>query len=264
MERATVYFFEKIGLSTVKNLSGIRQSFLFTLAVLKVIFSPSSYTIASVEVLVRQVYFTAIQILPFYLILAIVVGSTVVGVIMTIAISFGFQDKIGSIIVNVLINEMAPFITVLLLALRSGTAMTTEMAVMNVSGEMRSLKYFNINPVQYLFAPRILNGILSMFLLSTMFTFVALISGYLFLALVLNMGLSLYIHTIVDAFGAMDLLILLLKSLFFGYIVTAIPVYRGNKTLMTYNAIPIAVLKGMVKLFVAILLIEVLSFIRFL
>ena len=259
-----MYFFEKIGLNTVKNLSGVRQSFFFTLTILKAIFSPSTYTIASVQVLVRQVYFTAIEILPFYLILAIIVGSTIVGVIMTIAISFGFQDKIGSIIVNVLINEMAPFITVLLLALRSGTAMTTEMAVMNVSGEMKSLRYFNINPVQYLFVPRILNGILSMFLLSTMFTFVALISGYLFLALILNMGLSLYIHTIVDAFGAMDLLIVLFKSLLFGYVVTAIPVYRGNKTLMTYNAIPIAVLQGMVKLFVAILLIEVLSFIRFL
>lgn len=259
-----MYFFEKIGLNTVKNLSGIRQSFFFTLSILKAIISPSTYTIASVQVLVRQVYFTAIQILPFYLILAIVIGSAIIGVIMTIAISFGFQDKIGSIIVNVLINELAPFITVLLLALRSGTAMTTEIAVMNVSGEMKSLRYFNINPIEYLFVPRILNGVLSMFLLSTMFTFVALISGYLFLALVLNMGLSLYIHTIVEAFGVMDLLIVLFKSLLFGYVVTAIPVYRGNKTRMTYNAIPIAVLQGMVKLFVAILLIEVVSFIRFL
>jgi len=258
-----VRFFEKLGISTVKNLSGIRQSFLFTLTIIKAILTPSNYSIASVEVLVRQVYFTAIQILPFYLFLAIIVGSAVVGVIMTIAISFGFQDKIGSIIVNVLINELAPFITVLLLALRSGTAMTTEMAVMNVSGEMNTLRFFSINPVQYLFVPRILNGILSMFLLSTMFTFVALISGYLFLALILNMGLSLYIHTIVEAFGSMDLLMIILKSLLFGYVVTAIPVYRGNKTLLVYNAIPIAVLQGMVKLFVAILLIEVLSFVRF-
>ena len=258
-----MHFFEKIGITTVKNLSGIRQSFFFTLTIFKAILTPSNYTIASVQVLVRQVYFTAIQILPFYLLLAIIVGSTVVGVIMTIAISFGFQDKIGSIIVNVLVNELAPFITVLLLALRSGTAMTTEMAVMNVSGEMSTLRFFSIDPIQYLFVPRILNGILSMFLLSTMFTFVALISGYLFLAFILNMGLSLYIHTIVDAFGAMDLVMLLLKSLLFGYVVTAIPVYRGNKTLLQYNAIPIAVLQGMVKLFVAILLIEVLSFVRF-
>ena len=258
-----MYFFEKIGLTTVKNLSGVRQSLLFTLTILKAIVKPSTYSIASVQVLVRQVYFTAIQILPFYLLLAVIIGSSVVGVIMSVALSFGFQDKIGSFIVNVLINELAPFITVLLLALRSGTAMTTEMAVMNVSGEMKTLRLFGIDPVQYLFVPRILNGILSLFLLSTMFTFVALISGYLFLALILNMGLPLYIHTIVEAFGAMDLTVLLVKSLLFGYVVTAIPVYRGNKTLMTYNAIPVAVLQGMVKLFVAILFIEVLSFVRF-
>jgi len=258
-----VVFFEKLGVSSVKSLSGLQQSFMFTLNLLKTLIRPSTYTIASVQVLVRQVYFTAIQILPFYLFLAFIVGATVIGVIMTFAVGFGFQDKIGTFIVNILINELAPFITVLLLALRSGTAMTTEMAVMNVSGEMNSLRLFGIDPVQYLFVPRVLNGILSMFLLSTMFTFVALISGYLFLALILNMGLSLYIHGIVEAFGATDLIVLLLKSLLFGYVVSAIAVYRGNKTLMMYNAVPIAVLQGMVKLFVAILFIEVLSFLRF-
>jgi phospholipid/cholesterol/gamma-HCH transport system permease protein len=254
---------ERIGIVAVKKAEDLQQTFVFTWQLILALLHPKTYSIATVQVLVRQIYFTAIQILPFYLLLATILGSVVVGAIVMITLNLGIQDQLGSAIVNVLINELAPFLTVMFLALRSGTAITTEMAVMNVSGEMNALRYFNVDPMKYLFVPRVLNGILSMFLLTTMFSVVALISGYIFLALGSQMGLSLYIGSLVEAFGAMDVLVLLLKSLFFGYVVTSIPVYRGNKTLMTYNAVPIAVLQGMVKLFVAILFIEVLSFVRF-
>ena len=258
-----VDFLERIGVISIKKIQDALLTFSFTFQLIKTILHPKTYTVAMVQVLIRQIYFTSIQILPFYLLLAAILGSVVVGAIVLITINLGIQDKLGSAIVNVLINELAPFLTVIFLALRSGTAITTETAVMNVSGEMNALRYFNIDPMKYLFVPRVLNGILSMFLLTTMFSVVALIFGYIFLAMGSRMGLSIYIISLVEAFGAMDLLVLLLKSLFFGYVVTAIPVYRGNKTLMTYNAVPIAVLQGMVKLFVAILVIEVLSFIRF-
>jgi phospholipid/cholesterol/gamma-HCH transport system permease protein len=257
-------FFESIGIATHKRLSEIFDSLRFTWIIFKNIFDPKSYSIASVEVLVKQIYFTSIQILPFYIFLSMVVGSVIIGLIFSISLSLNMQDQIGSIIVNVLINEIGPLLTVLLLALRSGTAMTTEIAVMNVSHEMDSLKFFNINPVKYLFVPRIINGVVSMLLLSSTFIFISLIAGYMFLALVLQMGLSLYIHTLVEAFSVFDLIILLVKSMLFGYVIAAIPVYRGNKPLKRYNEVPIAVLQGMVKLFIAILFVEVLSFIRFL
>ncbi len=255
-------FFYNLGNKVVKKITDIRESLFFTVMMLKKILNPRTYTIAMVQVLVKQIYFTAVQILPFYLTIAVIIGSAIVGLIVSMAISFGLNAQIGSLIVSLVIDELAPFMTVLLLALRSGAAINTEMAVMKVSGELKSLKYFNIDPFSYLYIPRVLNGMISMLLLASLFSMVALVSGYLFLALFLHMGISLYISTIVDAVGLADILTLLFKSLLFGYAVTAIPVYRGNKSMMTYNAIPIAVLQGMVKLFIAIILIEVLSFIR--
>ncbi len=257
-------FLEGVGLKTVNHILDMKSTLFFTFSLIRSAVKPQNYTVSSIEVLVKQIYFTSIQILPSYLFLASILGAVLVGGMVSVLIGLGLKDAIGSSIVNVLINEIIPFVTVLLLALRSGTAMTTEMAVMNVSKEMNTLRYFNIQPLQYLFVPRVINGVVSMFLLSTMFTVVALISGYIFLALVMHMGLSLYIGSLVEAFGAVELLVFLFKAFFFGYFVAAIPVYRGNKTLSTYNAIPIAVLQGMVKLFIAILLIEVISFLRFL
>lgn len=255
-------FFYNLGLKVVKKWDDIRQSLLFTVTLVKKLLDPRSYTIAMVQVLVKQIYFTSVQILPFYLLTSILFGSAIVGLIVSTAINFGLTAQIGSLIISLVVDELAPFMTVLLLALRSGAAINTEMAVMKVSGELKSLYYFNIDPFSYLYIPRVLNGMISMLLLASLFSIVALISGYLFLSIFLHMGISLYISTIVEAVGVTDILTLILKSLFFGYAVTAIPVYRGNKSMMTYNAIPIAVLQGMVKLFIAIILIEVLSFIR--
>ena len=259
-----IRFLEGVGLKTINHILDMKKTLFFTFSLIRSVVKPQNYTVSSVEVLVKQIYFTSIQVLPSYLFLASILGAVLVGGMVSVLIGLGLKDAIGSTIVNVLINEIIPFVTVLLLALRSGTAMTTEMAVMNVSKEMNTLRYFNIQPLQYLFVPRVVNGVVSMFLLSTMFTVVALLSGYICLALVMHMGLSLYIGSLVEAFGAVELFVFLFKAFFFGYFVAAIPVYRGNKPLTTYNAIPIAVLQGMVKLFMAILLIEVISFLRFL
>ena len=257
-------FFEVIGLKALLVFSNFSASFKFSTQLFKKTMTPSSYNVAMVQVLIKQIYFTSVQLLPFFLLLSIIVGSAIVGVIVSASINFGLSDKIGTIIVGLVMNELAPFITVLLLALRSGAAINTEIAVMKVSRELRTLDYFHIDPFTYLYIPRVLNGMISMVLLASLFTIVSLMSGYLFLELFLHMGINLYISTIVNAMGISDMATMLIKSLLFGYAFTAVPIYRGNKSMMTYNAIPIAVLQGMIKLFVAIIIIEVLSFLRFL
>jgi len=45
----------------------------------------------------------------------------------------------------------------------------------------------------------------------------------------------------------------------FGFVVMLIPIYSGLKATSAYTAIPISVLNGMVKLFIALFFIEVLS-----
>ncbi|KIM11460.1 MAG: hypothetical protein KU37_04385 [Sulfuricurvum sp. PC08-66] len=256
-------WFASIGESTLQTVRNLKESFAFDITLLSHMFSPKSYNDATVGVLVRQVYYTSVQLLPFYITLSVIVGSAVVGIMVSTAMSFNLTAKIGYFIVQIILDEMAPFITVLLLALRSGAAINTEMAVMKVSGETKTLDYFGINPFVYLYLPRVLNGMISMVMLSGLFVFVALFSGYIVLVFFLKMGMTTYIMTITEAITLVDIATLVIKSMLFGYVLSSIPVYRGNKTMMTYNAIPIAVLQGMVKLFVAIIVIEVLSLVRF-
>ncbi|MDH5465186.1 MAG: ABC transporter permease [Thiovulaceae bacterium] len=257
-----VDFLERIGMKALNRISSSTESFAFSAELITKMINPKSYNPAVVSVLIKQIYFTSVQLLPFFILLSILIGSAVIGLLVSLAINYGLIDSIGSIIVNLVMDEFAPFITVLLLALRSGAAMNTEIAVMKVSRELKTLEYFKIDPFTYLYIPRVLNGMISMLLLAGLFAVIAIASGYFFLALSLNMGIRLYVDTIIEAISLVDIFTLILKSILFGYALSAIPIYRGTQAMMRYNTIPIAVLQGMVKLFVAIIIIEVLSFVR--
>jgi phospholipid/cholesterol/gamma-HCH transport system permease protein len=75
------------------------------------------------------------------------------------------------------------------------------------------------------------------------------------------MDLHTYKFLLINAIEVQDLLILLLKGIAFGFVTMLIPIYCGLKTANSNTAIPVSVLNGMVKLFIAIFLIEVLSLI---
>ena len=86
-------------------------------------------------------------------------------------------------------------------------------------------------------------------------------SGYIVTLFVMNMDLNTYKHLLLDAIEIKDFIILLLKSIAYGFVIMLIPIYSGLKTGNAYTDIPISVLNGMVKLFIAIFFIEVLSLI---
>jgi phospholipid/cholesterol/gamma-HCH transport system permease protein len=56
-----------------------------------------------------------------------------------------------------------------------------------------------------------------------------------------------------------DLFILLVKCVFLGFFITLIPIRFGLRATDELTSIPISVLNGMVKVFIAIVIIEVIS-----
>ncbi len=250
---------ESVGHMTVSFFYSVYEALHFGVLCLMHGLSPRSYHPAMRTVLVKQIYFTAVQILPLFIFTAMFFGSVIIGYVVSLAIDYSLEGEIGTILVSFVMHEFAPLFTVMLIALRSASAINTEIAVMHVNEELSTLKAFGINVIDYLFLPRILGGVVSIILLSALFAAIMFASGYLFSSFFLQMGLGLYRHTIIQAMGVNDFLILLGKSVAFGFFATLIPIYSGLKAGNATSGIPIAVLNGMVRLFVAIFTIEVLS-----
>jgi len=110
-----------------------------------------------------------------------------VGVSVVVQLSFwigeaGQSQLLGPLLVAVVARELGPVLINLVVIVRSGSAMTTELGVLKISGEVRALEEQRSDPFLHLVVPRVLGMAVSTFCLTIVFMLVAFTSGYVFAA----------------------------------------------------------------------------------
>lgn len=254
-------FLENIGRLTLQEAKSFAEIFFFAGKVLYRIFKPGTYNSATRMVLVNQIYFTSVQLLPTFITVSIIFGSLLIGIVFQLLKNLGLTDFFGNVLIGLIVTELSPFFTVLLITLRSGSAINTEMAVMTVNKEIKTLETFRVNVINYLLVPRIINGVISIVLLSTLFSIVLMGSGVLFSRVIFGMSVDAYLNILLNSANFSDIVIALVKCAAFGFFITLIPIHFGLRASHELTSIPIVVSRGMVSVFAAILIIEVLSLI---
>ncbi|NTW76741.1 MAG: ABC transporter permease, partial [Syntrophaceae bacterium] len=145
------------------------------------------------------------------------------------------------------------------ITLRSSSAINAEMAVMKVDGEIKTLETFRIDVIDYLLIPRIINGIISLVLLSGLFSIVLMSSGIIFSWVIFGISIDVYSSILLNSADFSYIIISLIKCVILGFFITLIPIRSGLSASKEFTSIPISVSNGMVNVFIAIIIIEVLS-----
>lgn len=251
---------ESIGRSGLNNFNTLRTTLLLAARIILRLFSRRAYNSASRMVFINQFYFTSVQILPLFLFVAVIFGTMVNGMAFQVIKNLGLTDYLGRLLMGFVVTEIAPFVTVLLIALRSSSAINAEIAVMKVNRELNTLKIFNIDVIDYLFVPRVMTGMLSLVLLSSLFSMMVLGTGLFISSAIFGTSVDDYTGILLQSASLSDIIIVLIKCATFGFFITLIPIIRGlNASEEELTSIPVAVLNGMVRVFMAIVVIEVLS-----
>lgn len=239
-----------------------RMGFLaFAALALTRILSPAAYHGAALEVIRKQIYFTAWQILPGFALFVAVLTVVVTLIVGGTARDYGLYAHALELVVRLLALELLPLLTALFIGLRTGAAMNTEVALMQIHNELEALELAGVDPVEFEFMPRIVGGTLSVMALTAVGIVIALALVYLVIEGIQPWSLPPGNFGIVlgKVFGIPALLVLWLKTIAFGLAVTVIPITAGIATPKRLAFAPISVLRGMVRLFVAIMLIEGLT-----
>lgn len=252
---------EKTGASAIYITKSLFDTLYFAVKIILKIFDRKTYNSATISVLINQIYYTSVEILPFFICVSVILGTLIMGVVFQAIKNLGLDQYLGNVLIGFVITELSPFVTVMLIALRSSSAINTEIAVMKVNKEIHTLKVFHIDEIDYLFLPRIANGMISLVLLNGLFSIVLLTSGFLFSMIIFGMDLNTYSSLLADSVYFSDMAILLLKCVTFGFFITLIPIISGIRTSYQLTSIPVSVLHGMIRVFMAIIIIEVLSLI---
>jgi phospholipid/cholesterol/gamma-HCH transport system permease protein len=123
-----------------------------------------------------------VEPLGFVCAVAVFIGISVVVQFSFWTSAAGQTQLLGPLLVAVVARELGPVLINLIVIVRSGSAMTTELGILKISGEVRALEARGNDPFLHLCMPRVLGLGVSTFCLTIVFVLVALTSGYLFAA----------------------------------------------------------------------------------
>lgn len=198
------------------------------------------------SVVSAQIYFTGFQALPLISVLALACGSIVILQSSTNLSLLGGGAMIGNLMVAIVVRELAPLLTALIVIARSGTAVASEIGNMRVNREIEALEAMGIHPLSYVVFPRLMGGVVSVVCLSVYFVLVACFGGYLVTSLLHNLQFSFFTDSLANAFAAYDVVFFVLKNTFSGLIIFMISCYQGLLVQQSPHEVPQVTTKAVV------------------
>lgn len=201
----------------------------FALITLGVVLRKSRVAYNVMQPRVRQeINRAGVALLPMFIFLALALGFLVIGQTVSALAKVGATGYLGSTMVIVVVRELGPLLTAVLVLARVGAANVIELGTARALGEVEALEALGIDPVHYLVMPRVIGMALGVFALTVYLVIGALTSGYLF-AFLQDVPLTPgeYFKQIADALDWLDFALLALKTVAFGFFIAVVTCYHG-------------------------------------
>ncbi|MGB9711176.1 MAG: ABC transporter permease [Thermodesulfovibrio sp.] len=209
------------------------------------------------EVLLRQIYFTGIQAVPAVTISGLLIGFVIVLQTASIA-GVGSSNVIGKILLWLVLREIGPFFTGLIILARSGSAIATELATMKLGREIEYLEAMGIKPEVYLIKSRLYGMICSAIVLSLYFQLTALFGGIFLATLISGVSFSDYGDAIVSKFSFKEVVISFTKSFVFGFAIALICMWHGLSVMKSPTEVPQRATKAVAGSLFSLFLLDVI------
>lgn len=168
----------------------------------------------------------------------------------------GAENYIGVLMVLIVLRELGPLLTAVLVIGRSATAIAAELGAMQLNGEVDALAVHGVNPYQYLLLPRWLGVLASLFALVVFFDAAALAGGFLVAKLKYGITFGFFMESVRQTLSNRDFAATLLKVLLFSGAITFHACHFGLRIRRSQTEIPQAVTRTVVSALVAVFLVD--------
>ncbi|MGE0631807.1 MAG: MlaE family ABC transporter permease [Pseudobdellovibrionaceae bacterium] len=199
-----------------------------------------------VSVVATQIYFTGWQAMPLISMLSIASGAVVILQSSAQLSLLGGTEMIGNLLVVIIVRELGPLMTALVVIARSGTAVASEIGNMGANREIEAMESMGIHPLSYIVFPRIMGGVISVVCLAFFFNVIAIFGGYAITRLLHDMPFVFYTDMLVRALAAEDLILFLVKNIFSGIIIFVVCSHQGLQVKKSPTEVPQVTTKAVV------------------
>lgn len=257
-------FFEKVG----KVFTDYYIGFLAFMNFLGMLFATKfHYLKSSKNIRFKEIAFeineSAIKALGIIALTSFLIG-------LVVAYQSAFQLKIygaNIFIVDMLglsiLRELAPLITAIVIAGRSGSAFTAQIGAMKITEELDAMRTMGFDPYIFLVLPRII----ALMIMMPLLIFVADVMGILGGIIVANMDLKitpdLFLDRFTEVIAVKHFIIGVVKGPFFAFLIASIGIYRGLKVKNDTQSIGFNTTKSVVESIFAVIVCDAIFSIAF-
>ncbi len=210
------------------------------------------------KLIFKQIYFSGYEATKLTIELGIFTGLVIVTQIASFVKGLGGVNLIGKIISVALIREIMPLFMAIILIARSGTAITSELGLMKVNGEINSLRGLGIDPIYYVVFSRIFAFTISTYAITLIAAFVSVVTGSLAMFFFEKVAFSDFYEAIFLNMGVFDLVLFSLKCIFFGIAIPLVCCYYGLSIRKSVTEVPQMSTKAVLSSFFYVFLLNLL------
>ena len=198
------------------------------------VLASSATSFTRFRLVMREVYFSGVLSLVIIIVSGLFIGM-VLGLqgFQTLQ-RYGATESIGVLVALSLVRELGPVVSALLFASRAGSAITAEIGLMKTTEQLTAMDMMAVSPMARVIAPRFWGGIISMPILSLLFSAMGVFGGYIVGVVLIGVDNGAFWSQMQAAVETRDVVNGIVKAFVFGIAVTVIATFEG------YNAPPTA------------------------
>jgi phospholipid/cholesterol/gamma-HCH transport system permease protein len=247
----------------ILTVQGLGAFALITLGVMVTKFGVASRVI---HPLVRaHLSRSGVRLMPMTMFVSLALGLVVIGQTVSLLSRVNANQFLGMVMVTVVVRELGPLLTALIVLSRTGTANVIELGTARALGEVEALEALGIDPIHYLVVPRVIGMALGIFSLTVYLIIGALLSGYLW-AFLQDVPLRPgdYFAQLAGSLRVLDFVTLALKSSLFGAIIATVTCYHGLAQPMQIDEVSGATIRAVGQSVILCMLLDALFIVLYL
>ncbi len=218
----------KLGSYVYEHILG----FLAFISFLGKLFSIKLYTIKNIsQIRFKEIFFeineSAIKAIPIIALTSFLIG-------LVVAFQSAHQLKLygaNIFIVDMLglsiLRELAPVITAIVIAGRSGSAFTAQIGAMKITQELDAMRTMGFDPYLFLVLPRIIALMITMPILIFLADIMGILGGMIVANIDLGISTDMFLSRFLEVIHIKNFYVGIFKGPFFAFLIASIGIYRG-------------------------------------
>jgi phospholipid/cholesterol/gamma-HCH transport system permease protein len=176
---------------------------------------------------VKELQNAGVNALPIVGLLAFLIGIVIAyqgGIVLR---DYGANIYVADIVGLSMVRELAPLITAIIIAGRTGSAYTAQIGTMMVTEEVDALRSIGVSPLEMLVLPKLIALVIALPLLTVFADVMGLFGGMIMSASMLDMNSTTFISRLAEALSLNSYLSGIGKAPVFAAIIAAVGCFQG-------------------------------------